>query len=79
MTHSLTTIGGHLECAMQVEMVVEMVSPNSAVNLKGIWPRREPKAWAVQRSCGGGSGALFVNLASAAASAASMQFTALPN
>ena len=49
----------------------------SAVNFKGIWPRREPKAWAVQRSCGGGSGALFVNLAEAAASAASMQFTAL--
>ena len=43
-----------------------------ALNLKGIWP---------SRSCGGGSGGLLGrrggNLSEAAASAASMQFTAL--
>ena len=56
----------------------------SAVNLKGIWPRRVPKARAIH-AAGGGLGAflfffffLFVgNLDEAAASAASMQFTAL--
>ena len=55
---------------------------SSAVNLKGIWPRRAPAVHAA-----GGMGAfylfvclfiyLFLNLAEAAASAASMQFTAL--
>ena len=54
----------------------------SVVNLKGIWPRRAPAVHAA-----GGLGAfylfvclfvcLFLNLAEAAASAASMQFTAL--
>ena len=55
----------------------------SAVNLKGIWPRRVPKARAVHAAGGGGAAGLFVvvvvvgNLDEAAASAASMQFTAL--
>ena len=63
-----------------------MLAIRSAVNLKGIWPRRAPAVHAA-----GGLGAfylfvclfvclfiyLFLNLAEAAASAASMQFTAL--
>ena len=48
-----------------------------AVKLKGFWPRRVPKARAVHAA--GGLGAFWGggNLAEAAASAASMQFTAL--
>ena len=56
----------------------------SAVNFKGIWPRRAPKARAVHAGGGGGGSGTLVaflggggDLAEAAASAASMQFTAL--
>ena len=51
----------------------------SAVNLKGIWPRRVPKARAIH-AAGGLVFCFFLlvgNLDEAAASAASMQFTAL--
>ena len=52
----------------------------SAVNLKGIWPRRASTARAVH-AAGVGVGAFFGggggDLAEAAASAASMQFTAV--
>ena len=46
-------------CANYDKIFVTTLILVSAVNLKGIWPRRELKAWAVQHSCGGGSGALF--------------------
>ena len=52
----------------------------SAVNLNGIWPRRAPKARAVHAAGGLGIWGPFFgggDLAEAAASAASMQFTAL--